>query len=270
MQYSLKGMDMIKLFKSRYLTLSVLSLALSLVSSGAYAADMSKWSDKTVCRLLTTQDNNTAYLAEAKRRELDCGAAQKSNSSTSLTQSAAKLTNTQGLTIYPVTFSAADQKRLTSAPIIKTSFDFSSYTLAVLPKTIDCQFRLRRVVYERSKEGDVEHWNMASGGMEISTAGVEIDGKWFMRGLSKDSSDLRDEVNLRFNSEGHLVGKMAYFNLTVDAGEVPRKPLYIEIKPNPKSKPLNLSNPRKADIWIDVEDWAGGVLYLRNCQVLNN
>ncbi|HCH25114.1 MAG TPA: hypothetical protein DE179_12560 [Oceanospirillaceae bacterium] len=261
---------MIKLFKPRHLNLFVLGLVFSLATTGSYAADMSKWSDKTVCRLLTSQANNTEYLAEAQRRELDCGIAQQSKSSNSSRQSAAKLTNKQGFTIYPVTFSAADQQRLTSDPIIKTSFDFSSYTLAVLPKTIDCQLRLRRVVYERSKEGDVEHWNMASGGMQISTAGVEIDGKWFMRGLSKDSSYLRDEVNLRFNSEGHLVGKMAYFNLTVDAGEVPRKPLYIEVKPNSKSKPLNLSNPRKADIWIDVENWAGGILYLRNCQVLNN
>lgn len=258
---------MIKLFKPRYLNLLVLGLVFSLATTGSYAADMSKWSDKTVCRLLTSQANNTEYLAEAQRRELDCGIAQQSKSSNSSRQSAAKLTNKQGFTIYPVTFSAADQKRLTSEPLIKTSFDFSSYNLAVFPKTIDCQFRMRRVIYESNKEGDIESWNMAVGNIEISSDGVIVDGRWRMRGLSKDPSYLRDEVNLRLTSEGHLVGKMAYFNLTVDAGEVPRKPLYIEVKPNSKSKPLNLSNPRKADIWIDVEDWAGGVLYLRSCQL---
>jgi len=262
---------MFKFFKSRFVvfsTMSTFALSIGIVPTWSYAADMSNWSDKTVCRLVASQNENAEFLAEAQGRGLDCGGKQTGKNKQNANKAVAKLGNEQGFTIYPVVFNAKDQARLTSEPIIKTWFDFSPYSLAVLTKTIDCQFRLRRVVYEHSEEGDVEHWNMASGGVEISTAGVKIDGKWFMRGLSKDSSYLRDEINLHFNSEGHLVGKMAYFNLTVDAGEVPRKPLYIEIKPNPRSQPLDLQNPRRADIWIDVEDWAGGVLYLRNCQML--
>ena len=109
---------------------------------------------------------------------------------------------------------------------------------------------------------------MAVGSIKFASAGVSVNGRWRMGGLSKDSSYLTDEVNLRLDSQGHLIGKMAYFNLSVDAGEVPRKPLYIEIKPHAKSIPLHTTKPRQAELWIDVEDWAGGVLYLRSCRLV--
>ena len=61
---------------------------------------------------------------------------------------------------------------------------------------------------------------------------------------------------------------MAYFTHNIDTGEVPRSPLYIELKKHKKSKPLNYKNPKKesAELWIDVEEWAGGVLLLSNCK----
>jgi hypothetical protein len=91
-----------------------------------------------------------------------------------------------------------------------------------------------------------------------------------MGGLSKDSSYLKHEVNLRLTKAGHLVGKMAYFNLNLEEGEVPKNPLYIELKPHNRSQPLNINNPKKAEFWTDVEDWAGGVWRLRRCAELNS
>lgn len=262
---------MFKMFTFRCIALcalSTLTLLLTFVPTWSYGADMSHWSDKTVCRLLATHSENAEYLSEAQQRGLDCGTKQLGTSQQKTTLAVAKLGNDQGLSIYPVVFSAKDQTRLTSEPIIKTGFDFSPYKLAELASAIACQFRLRRVIYEQSTEGDIEQWNMAVGSIKFASAGVSVNGRWRMGGLSKDSSYLTDEVNLRLDSQGHLIGKMAYFNLSVDAGEVPRKPLYIEIKPHAKSIPLHTTKPRQAELWIDVEDWAGGVLYLRSCRLV--
>lgn len=60
------------------LLVSAIAAALTLP---VLAADMSGWSDKSVCRLVTTTVDNAVYLAEAQRRQLNCGAGAKVSSS---------------------------------------------------------------------------------------------------------------------------------------------------------------------------------------------
>jgi hypothetical protein len=62
---------------------------------------------------------------------------------------------------------------------------------------------------------------------------------------------------------------MAYFHLFVNNGEAAEKPLFIELKKHQKSKTLNyksFDSYPAAEIWIDVEDWAGGIMTLFNCK----
>ena len=243
----------------------ILSASLSLLTLLVLATDMSGWSDKAVCRLVAGQADNAVYLAEAQRRELGCSTGGSGNGDKQ--QSAQKLLpKNQGIVIYPLKLNAQTQQRLLSKPIDQTEFNFSSYQLAVFAQPITCQFNLRRVVYEHHVAGQVENWNMARGRMILTTDGVKIEGRWRMGGLSKDSSYLKHEVNLRLTKAGHLVGKMAYFNMSIEEGEVPEKPLYIELKLHNRSQPLNIHNPKKAEFWTDVEDWAGGVWQLTRCK----
>jgi hypothetical protein len=79
---------------------------------------------------------------------------------------------------------------------------------------------------------------------------------------------MKDEVNLRLTKDGHIVGKMAYFHLFVNNGEAAEKPLFIELKKHQKSKTINyrsINSYSAAEIWIDVQDWAGGVMTIFNC-----
>lgn len=233
-----------------------------LLTGSAWAQDMSAWSDQTVCRLVKTQAENAAYLAEAESRGLACAQAKHSANTAKQSQQLAK---SDGIRVYPVVLASQDQQRLMSEAINKTSFDFSQYDIVDFSKPMTCEFRLRRVVYEDFKEGMMEHWNMARGTITFIGKGVKVDGKWRMKGLSKDSSYLKSEVNLGLSKSGHLVGKMAYFQLVTDPGEVPTKPLYVELVPHKRSQPLDLNQPKFAEFWIDVEDWAGGALRLWSC-----
>ena len=245
--------------------LSIIAFFVMLLAMPVLAADMSGWSDKSVCRLVKATADNAVYLAEAQRRKLDCGVGSKS--SVGQKQSEKKLLpNNQGIVLYPLKLDPQVKQQLLASPINKTEFDFSPYQLAILPQPIQCQFNLRRVNYDNHVDGKLENWNMARGSMFLTNAGVKIEGRWRMGGLSKDSSYLKHEVNLKLTKAGHLVGKMAFFHLNISAGEALKKPLYIELKPHKRSKPLDINNPKKAELWIDVEDWAGGVLTLTRCK----
>lgn len=244
------------------LLVSAIAAALTLP---VLAADMSGWSDKSVCRLVTTTVDNAVYLAEAQRRQLNCGAGAKVSSSKQ--QPGQKLLpKNQGIVFYPLKLDAKVKQQLLANPIDKTAFDFSPYQLATLAHPIQCQFELRRVSYDNHADGRVENWNMALGSMFLSNKGVKLKGRWRMGGLSKDSSYLKHEVNLKLTTAGHLIGKMAYFHLNISNGEALKKPLYIELKPHKRSKPLNINNPKDAQLWTDVEDWAGGVWKLTRCK----
>jgi hypothetical protein len=246
--------------------LSVSILVASLLALPVLAADMSGWSDKSVCRLVTEKADNADYLAEAQRRGLDCGA----GTSGKKQQSGQKvLPKNQGIVFYPLNLDPQVKKQLLSKPINKTEFDFGSYELATLVQPIACQFNLRRVEYENDVEGRLENWDMARGQMLLTNAGVKIEGYWKMGGLSLDPNYLKHEVNLGLTKAGHLVGKMAYFRLNVTEGEVPEQPDYIELKPHKRSKPLDINNPKQAVLWTDVDDYMGGVWQLTRCKEYN-
>ena len=120
--------------------------------------------------------------------------------------------------------------------------------------------------YENDVEGRLENWDMARGQMLLTNAGVKIEGYWKMGGLSLDPNYLKHEVNLGLTKAGHMVGEMAYFHLNVTKGEVIEQPLYVKLKPHKRSKPLDINNLKQAELWIDVEDWAGGVWKLTRCK----
>ncbi len=239
----------------------------SLLSVPAWSADMSGWSDKTLCRLMASASGNADYLAEAQRRKLDC------NSGTSATKKPSKaksnkgaLPKNKGIVFYPLQLDPKLKQQLLANPIDKTAFDFSLYQLALLPQSIKCQFNLHRVQYTDDVKGRVENWKMAYGSIDFTDQGVKVNGHWRMKGLSTDPSYLKHEVNLKLTEAGHLVGKMAYFHLMVNDGEALENPVYVKLTPHQRSKALDINSPKAAEIWIDVEDWAGGVLYLQRCK----
>ena len=54
-------------------------LTLSLMATHALSQDLSGWSDKTVCRQLLNNPDNTDYAQEADSRSLDCASGTKNS-----------------------------------------------------------------------------------------------------------------------------------------------------------------------------------------------
>ena len=238
---------------------AILSMYLSSVSYADYLDD---WPNDSICSWMEQVSPPEYIVDEALKRGLEC-----------VPKSLIKATEIESkIKIYDVVFSQSILDSLLSKSIGKTDFDFSIYKIAKSHKKLQCFFRLRRVVYENNDQGEIEDWSIADGYLFIEKGELNIDGnrsRWRMGGLSSDPSYLEDEVNLRLTKDGYFVGKMAYFTHHIDTGEVPKSPLYIEFKKHKKSKPLNYksSEIESAELWIDVEEWAGGVLFLSNCRI---
>jgi len=244
-----------------------------------FAGPYDDWPDDSICGWLEQKPTHAGYLGEAKKRGLTCegGKAVKGSvktttttKSTSTTKSKASTANSD-ITIYEVVFSPAVLKELLDRVISKTDYDFSKHKLTNNVKDIQCRFTINRVVYENSELGVPEYWDMAKGTINVKGSEVEFgDGSyWKMGGLSTDKSYLRDEVNIKLTEDGHFVGKMAYFTHTVKQGEVPREPLYPTLTKHNRSKPINLKSiGDSTELWIDVEDWAGGIMRISRCKYL--
>ena len=245
-----------------------------------FAGPYDDWPDDSICGWLEQKPTHAGYLGEAKKRGLTCedGKAVKGSTktttttkSTSTTKSKASTANSD-ITIYEVVFSPVVLKELLDRVISKTDYDFSKHRLTNNFKDIQCRFTINRVAYDNSELGVPEHWDMAKGTINVKESDVEFgEGSyWKMGGLSTDKSYLRDEVNIKLTEDGHFVGKMAYFTHTIKQGEVPREPLYPTLTKHKRSTPMDLNNIDDvyASLWIDVEDWAGGIMRISRCKYI--
>ena len=244
--------------------------------AGAY----DDWTDDVVCMWLDMRPTNAGYKAEVQKRGIGCeggkavvGAAQtnkttSTNKKTTTSQRASSSVDKE-IKIYDVAFSPEVLEKLLKLVVSQTDYDFSKHKLTNNVKDLRCAFKIHRVVYENSELGAIQGWNMAQGGIIVQGSDVSFSegSSWRLNGLSTDPSYLQDEVNIKLTEDGHLVGKMAYFNMGIKQGEVPVNPLYPTLTKHKRSKPINLKSIEdSAELWIDVQDWAGGVMFVSNCK----
>ena len=237
-----------------------LSLVLILISSQSYSSTCPDGSEP----IRSISDDGSYYVFNCNTDSLD-----KENKNSSLNKTKTKNKDLE-IKIYEVSFSSKVLDELLNLVVSKTDFDFSQYKLSNNKKDIQCRFSMTRIVYEKIKEGREEGWNIAEGNIIIKGSNVEFgqQARWKMGGLSSDPSYLRDQVNIKLSNRGHLVGKMAYFNLKTNDGEVPTNPLYPILTEHKRSTPINLNNIKNTagKFYIDVEDWAGAVMYIEGCK----
>jgi len=263
-------------FKRIQLTLL---LAIGLIGPN-FAGLLDDWPDDALCGWMENPSPPAHIVEEVKKRRIGCegGKAVVGVAQTNKTTSTNKKTTTSQRTsssvdkeikIYDVAFSPEVLEKLLNLVVIPTDYDFSKHQLTKNDKDIGCRFRMTRIVYEDVEEGQIQGWNMSEGDINIKGSNVEFGkhARWRMNGLSTDPSYFRDEVNLRLTENGHIVGKMAFFLLTTSPGELPRNPQYPIFTEHKRSTPIDLNNINNinAKLFIDVEDWAGAVMYVSSC-----
>ena len=238
-----------------------LILTLLLISNFSFAGDCPDGSDP----IRSVSDDGTYFV-------FSCGGNNSSNSSSqsSSSSSSSSLSKDSSIVTYEVVFAADILQELLERVLSKTDFDFSKHKLTSNADNWRCNFIMRRVNYEDSVGGTIESWSSARGAIVISGSKISFakGSAWEMGGLSTDPSYLQDEVNLKLTHDGHIVGRMAYFIYGVQEGEVPVSPRYVSLTKHKNSKPIDPSNMKKtnAELWIDIEDWAGGIIRIKSCK----
>ena len=257
-----------------------LLLAIGLIGP-TFAGFLDDWLDDALCGWMENSSPPAHIVEEVQKRGIGCeggkavaGAVQtnkttSTNKKTTTSQRASSSVDKE-ITIYDVTFSPEVLEELLNLVVSQTDYDFSKHQLAKNDKDIGCRFSMTRIVYDVVEEGQIEGWNISDGNINIKGSNVEFGkhASWYMRGLSTDPSYFRDEVNLRLTENGHIVGKMAFFLLSSDPGELPRNPTYPTLTKHKRSTPIDLNNINNvnAKLFIDVEDWAGAVMYVSSCK----
>jgi len=238
-----------------------LILTLLLISNFSFAGDCPDGSDP----IRSVSDDGTYFV-------FSCGGNNSSNSSSqsSSSSSSSSLSKDSSIVTYEVVFAADILQELLERVLSKTDFDFSKHKLTSNADNWRCNFIMRRVNYEDSVGGTIESWSSARGAVVISGSKISFakGSAWEMGGLSTDPSYLQDEVNLKLTHDGHIVGRMAYFIFGVQEGEVPVSPRYVSLTKHKNSKPIDPSNMKKtnAELWIDIENWAGGIIRIKSCK----
>ena len=260
----------------------LLSLGLTSISLAGYLDD---WTDDQLCGWMDNPSPPEHIVAEINKRGLSCGVSNNASaSSTTTTNTANTDTSVIGelsmdfeLTSYDVEFSEKVTEELLSETL-KTDFDFSEFKIANNHRNLECLFYIEETLKGQPVEDKLDlglnvnyrpngPWTIAKGSLIINSGELKINegSRWGRGGLSTDPKYLRDEVNLRLTEDGYLVGKLAFFEWVGD-GEPPKLPIYPRLLKHKKSRPLNYKNAIKesAKLWIEVNDWSDGVLYL-NC-----
>ncbi|MBT5984024.1 MAG: hypothetical protein HN788_02250 [Thiotrichales bacterium] len=240
-----------------------LSLLLSLILFSAYgfAGTCPDGSDP----VKSISDDGTYFVYKC------AGGSNNNNSKAETSSNSTSSVKATKIEIYDVVFSPNIKEELLNRIVSKLDYDFSKHKLATNIQDSNCRFVINRIAYDKSETGEIQPWALASGAVNIKDGNVDfVNASWRQGGLSLDPSYFKDETNVKLTADGYFVGKMAYFSHSVDKGEVPRNPLYVTLNKHKRSSAATFKDNKiikaRTRYFIDVEDWAGGILSISNCK----
>jgi hypothetical protein len=202
------------------------------------------------CLTFTLFDGSAAHALTFKS---DGTVVRNSNDKTA--QKTGKLTKSDEITSFDVTISGSHLKKLKRLPF---EFDFSKHKIWSGMPEVGCFFEIqRRPIEDRRLE------TMASGRLRIKNGVFDfLKHNWRTRGMAEPSY-LQDEGNLRLLKDGEPIGKIPYFHLFINQGEVALPPEYVEL--TKKREQGNEGSPEGVFSFY-VDDWQEGLLSIRNCK----
>ena len=171
------------------------------------------------------------------------------------TDSAGKLTKSEEIMSFDVAISGSTLENLKRLPF---EFDFSKHEIWTEMPAVGCAFEIqRRPIEDRRLE------TMASGRLKIEDGIVEFRRNSWRTGGMAEPSHLKDEGNLRVLLDGSPIGKMPYFHLFINQGEVARPPLYVEL--TMEREKGDTGSPEGVFSFY-VDDWQEGLLKIQRCR----
>jgi hypothetical protein len=164
------------------------------------------------------------------------------------------LTKSDVITRYEVKI---DEKLVANLKRPPTYFDFSKVKITSA-SNLKCFFDISRQEIETNNSED-----LGSGILEMLDGRIHfLKNSWRTGGISSPLF-LQTEANLVLNKSGQLVGRMPYFHLFINKGEVALPPEYVTLGEN-KKESGEKNSPEGLHVFF-VDDWQRGRIRVRNC-----
>ena len=179
----------------------------------------------------------------------------KNSSSTTETNSSDKTLNiSEVIQSFDVVMEAETSQSLKRLP---WEYDFSGKDVWTDLKKEKCSFSLsRRVIEDKRTE------LLASVAYSIEHGKIIFSSNSWKTGGMSSPEYLKNESNLRVLRNGIPIGKIPFFLLFTNKGEVARPPKYVELS---KRRELGDTENVEGRYSFYVDDWAEGLLDIRNC-----
>ena len=195
-----------------------------------------------------------AFFSSSPSFELRAADWKNSSSATETKSSDKTLNISEVIQTFDVMSEAGTLQSLKRLP---WEYDFSSKDVWTDLKKEKCFFSLsRRTIKDKRIE------LLASGAFSIENGKIIFgSNSWKTRGMSSPEY-LKNESNLRVLRNGIPIGKIPFFLLFTNKGEVARPPEYVELS---KQRELGDNENVEGRYSFYVDDWAEGLLDVRDC-----
>ena len=177
-----------------------------------------------------------------------------SESSESKTTKKGALIKSEEITRYEVRI---DNDLLANLKRPPTYFDFSDVKISSA-SNLKCSFSISRQEIDTSNTQD-----LGGGILEMLDGRIRfLKNNWRTGGISSPLF-LQTEANLVLDKSGQLIGRMPYFHLFINKGEVARPPEYVTLGEN-KKEFGDKNSPEGLHVFF-VDDWQRGRIQIRSC-----
>jgi hypothetical protein len=153
-----------------------------------------------------------------------------------------------------------DADQIANLKRLPNQFDFSNANIWTDFAATSCQFEIKRRMLENKR---VER--LARGKLTVSDGVFEFGENYWRTGGMATPEHLKDEANLRWTRGSLPIGKMPYFHLFINQGEVALPPLYVQLA---ERKAEGASGVLAGLYEFYVDDWQDGLLELKDCRPL--
>ena len=157
---------------------------------------------------------------------------------------------------YPVNITLESIAGLKRSP---TEFDFADIELLTDLSPQHCYYEIQRQEIATNR---VER--MALGQLEIRQGRIAFITAWWHTGGLASPDYLINEGNLIIDVGGNLIGRIPYFHVFIDEGEVARRPLYVTLGEHEKKRGKN-GDPIGVYLFT-VDDWQIGRIEILKCK----
>jgi len=152
---------------------------------------------------------------------------------------------------------AIDEETMAGLKRLPWEFDYSVFDVWTELNAQNCRFQINRRMLE-----DKRLEKLAGGTLNVVDGTVMFASHSWRTGGMANADYLKYESNLKILRDGRPAGKMPYFHLFINKGEVALPPVFVELT---REREAGAKGSVSGVFSFYVDEWQDGLLEISNC-----